>query len=287
MSVTDGWWDELAVAALLGTDRRPELKIGSLPAELAAPAARLTGDPAAILLDVAALAVAYRRGGAPPEHLAGEPPRAPAEPSGRPTARAAALLAELLDRKTELVRYWCEAAAGAGLVAPEAQLPALLDLASAQRALRPAIVSVLGQRGRWLAQLQPGWAALAAQASPSPGVAVDPQVWEFADPADELRPLGGDLELVVRYLTAAPSPWPEPVAEAALGWLVARLPELSPLAPRARPLLRLIADRFPLARGAEAVLAAADSAPDDLWRQRLTSVAADIALRARIHQELQ
>jgi Family of unknown function (DUF5691) len=518
VSQSSGWWDELAVGALLGTDRRPQLETSLLPAELGRAAARLSGDRAAVLLDAAALAVAYRRGGTPPEQVPSEPERAPAEPRPGPTPRAAALLADLFARKPDLVGYWCEAAAAAGLVAAEAQLPALLDLAATQPALRPAIIPVLGRRGRWLARMQPSWAPLAAipdgpdqagdRALADPAE-LDPRVWEFGAPAarlawmrsarrtdpaaglaalagtwareswpdrarflpllaiglgpadealletalsdarpeirraaaellatlpasgyagrmraraeafvrrdttpgsapgrviidvperldpaairdglseppavrpmtlesrrlwwleqvvastplddwlrlfdsarqaveadfddvaqaairagwvwaaarqrnrewavavlragtrlrvEELLPLlddaelaealrarlstlgGADLELVVRYLAAGPSPWPEPVARIALGWLLARIPEISPVGPRARPLLELIGQRFPLGEGGAMLAAAADSMPDDLWRYRLSSVAEDISDRTRIHEELQ
>lgn len=509
MSVSIGWWDELAVGALLGTDRRPQLETGSLPTKLGQAAAELSGDPAAVLLDTAALAVAYRRGGALPDRVATEPDRAPAQTQRQqPTARAAALLADLIDRKSELVRYWCEAAGAAGLVAPEARLPALLDLAAAQPALRPAIIPVLGERGRWLARMQPNWAPFSDDRAVADPADLDPRVWEFgssaarlawlqsarrADPvaalqaltstwpqeswtdrarflpllahglglADEIlletalddarpeirraaidllvtlpgsgyarrmraraeafvrrepgagsvpgrmlidvpdqldpaairdgiteppadRPMGlesrklwwleqvvaatplsawqrlfdsaeqavetefddvaqsavragwiwaaarqrnrewalavlgtgtrlrveellpllgeaelagalrsrmgvlggGDLELVVRYLTACPSPWPESVAEIALGWLLARIPELSPLGPRARPLLKLISHRNPVTSGGVALAAAVESVQDDLWRYRLASVAEDISDRTRIHEEL-
>ena len=39
------WWDELAVAALLGTDRRPIVDFSFLPGKLASTAGRLGGDP--------------------------------------------------------------------------------------------------------------------------------------------------------------------------------------------------------------------------------------------------
>ncbi len=161
------WWQELAVLALLGTDRRPDVDRGSLPGPVAGPAARLTGDPAGLLLDVAALAVSYRRAGPSATMVDAEPDRAPAERAVRAPGRVGALLEEFrpgpwpgLDpSRAAMTSYWCRAVAEAGLVAPDAQLPELLRVAAAQPVLRPAAGLVLGERGRWLAELNPAWAA--------------------------------------------------------------------------------------------------------------------------------
>jgi hypothetical protein len=164
------------VAALFGTDRRP-LRPELLPVELAGPASRLSGAAAAVLLDTAALAVAYRRGGfrLDPGCAATDP--AAEEEMPRVGRRAGARLSELLTRTDlELVEYWCVAAARAGVLAPEALLPALLDLAARQPVLRPAVGAVLGRRGRWLAAQQRAWAR-AIPPDQAPGD--DPDVWRF------------------------------------------------------------------------------------------------------------
>jgi Family of unknown function (DUF5691) len=194
------WWDGLAVAALLGTDRRPTLDTSSLPGPLAAAAAQLSGDPAAVLLDTAALAVAYRRAGAPPQRAGAEPDRALAEARRRPTPRAGALLEAVLRSDVQLLRFWCETAAAADLVAPDEHLPALLDRAVQLPAIRPAIGLVLGERGRWLARMHPRWAAAvdvpaddsnqvdsnqvdSNQVDPNQVDQLDPQPWRFGDHA--------------------------------------------------------------------------------------------------------
>ena len=155
------WWDELAVAALLGTDRRPLSEFSFLPGELGSVAAQVSGDPAAVLLDVAALAVGYRRGGAVPATTSAEGDRAPADRLPRAGRRAGAQLADLLSGgDLELLMYWCATAAQAGRLAPPECLPGLLDLAVKQPMLRPAVAPVLGERGRWLARQQPAWAKI-------------------------------------------------------------------------------------------------------------------------------
>jgi uncharacterized protein DUF5691 len=173
-----GWWDELAVTALLGTDRRgPELGsvVATLPGELGAAARRLTGDAPGVLLDTAALAVGYRRGGFPAEAVTDDLAGPPEELGHGVTPQAAARLREVLaEGDLDLLVFWCESAAAAGKVAPPERLPALLDLAARQPVLRPAVNGVLGARGRWLATLNPAWELL----RPPPAVVVgDLTVW--------------------------------------------------------------------------------------------------------------
>jgi hypothetical protein len=220
-----GWWDELAVVALLGTDRRPPFDRVSMPGGLGTAVARLSGDPATVLLDAAALAVAYRRGGVVPERVPAEPDRAPAERQLRASARAGALLAEALTSKVALVGYWCETAAGAGLVAPDAQLPALLDRAVSTAAVRPAIAGVLGERGYWLAQLQPCWAAAVGLEAPQPGGLAED--WASRSGPERVR----FLALLADRLSLADEPFLEaalddarPAVRAALTGLLATLP---------------------------------------------------------------
>jgi Family of unknown function (DUF5691) len=181
----DGW-DELTVAALLGTDRRPVTDFSFLPDPLAVTAARLDGDPAGRLLDAAALTVAYRRGGARPATVEAAPETAPEDSLPRPGRAATARLGELLARvDLELLIFWCLTAARAGRVAPPECLPALLDLAARQPVLRPAVAGVLGERGRWLGARQAAWAkAVPVRADPigADGPA-DASLWHFGSPS--------------------------------------------------------------------------------------------------------
>ncbi len=177
------WWDELAVAALLGTDRRPIAEFSFLPGKLGVTAARLTGDPAVVLLDAAALAVGYRRGGVTAAATTAEPDLAPVDSLPRAGRAAGARLRSLLSGSDlELLMFWCSTAAEAGCLAPPECLPDLLDLAAKHPLLRPAVGPVLGERGRWLAGQQPGWAkAFRGARGPddTPAKSLDPQVWHL------------------------------------------------------------------------------------------------------------
>ena len=155
-------WETLVGAALLGASRKP-VDVATLPAPVAAVAhAHTETDPAARLLDAAALLAVYRRAGAtaPP---APDPAQGPCTPElSRPVRTAAAhRLADLLrgvgTNTAGMLRIWLRAAAEAGVHAPPESLPALLDLAVEHPAFAPAVHGVLGERGRWLAQQRSDW----------------------------------------------------------------------------------------------------------------------------------
>jgi hypothetical protein len=59
--------------------------------------------------------------------------------------------------REKLLPEWLAAAAKAGKRAPEHCLPGLLELGRNSRQLRPAILAVIGKRGRWLATQNPDW----------------------------------------------------------------------------------------------------------------------------------
>ena len=88
----------------------------------------------------------------------------PCSLSDRPRCapRAAYCLQQILQGQSPqlypyLLTEWLEKAAIAQQRVPEMLLPALLDKGRQQRDLRPAILSVLGQRGAWLAAQNPDW----------------------------------------------------------------------------------------------------------------------------------
>ncbi|MGW5350539.1 DUF5691 domain-containing protein [Streptomyces sp. NPDC004031] len=169
-------WDDLVGIALLGTERRR-------PAGVIGDAA----DAASSLLDAAATGVVRRRAGLLPG-TAGPRPK-PAAPDRRPELPPAArrrLAALLADRSgsgggnrrgaapnlAELLPQWLAAARHEGYAVPPELLPALLDVARARTDLRADALAFAGQRGRWLARLNPDWAyALRAGAAavPEPG----------------------------------------------------------------------------------------------------------------------
>lgn len=97
----------------------------------------------------------FMPGAAPQTRLAPSP-----DETLRPCpARAEALLAMLLRGlyPADLVRPWLGELARHGSRVPARFLPRLLDMATRQRELRAGLLPVLGERGRWLARLEPQW----------------------------------------------------------------------------------------------------------------------------------
>ncbi|HKY77867.1 MAG TPA: DUF5691 domain-containing protein, partial [Acidimicrobiia bacterium] len=185
-------WQALVAAALIGTARRPPPP-SPLLADLGLDSSELTDltgetdnwrpsprddrgeerrlgaeavrDPAAALLTEAAVLSAYRRAG----RLAAEAPRtlpAPAEPDDRPpcSTTAVEVLELILSGEVPipggvalLAGQWLDGAARAGRRVPARLLPSLLDLGSTSPALQPALRTVVGSRGRWLAGHHHRW----------------------------------------------------------------------------------------------------------------------------------
>ena len=174
-------WQDLVTASLIGTERAvvPAADIPGEPApadagladpDLAAaadlPSAGSHVDPAAVLLDRAALLTAARRAG----RRAGQAdPLPPAEPDPRPPVSQAAadrLAGMLRGQNPELLAEWLAAAMARGLRPPHQLLPALLDRARRPGPAEPApsrlalprlVAEAGGPRARWLAALNPDW----------------------------------------------------------------------------------------------------------------------------------
>lgn len=139
-----------------------------------------TGARDAALLDAAALAGVARMAGA-----TGGPSLSTVEPAlteTRPVAPAAAgaLLPQLLAGEwSPLVAEWIEVCSDRGYIVPPVLLPRLLDSAKTPGE-RSRLLSVLAERGRWLARQNPAWAWVHA-AEPTP----DPALWD--DGSDDER----------------------------------------------------------------------------------------------------
>jgi len=151
-------WQDLVTASLIGTERSvvPPVAVPGVPTPADAPA-----DPAAILLDRAALLTVARRGGRPPEQAE---PLPAAEPDPAPAVSQAAghRLARILSGEhPDLLTEWLSAAVDRGLRAPAHLLPALLDRARrvspADPELRRLAAEAGGSRARWLAGLNSDW----------------------------------------------------------------------------------------------------------------------------------
>jgi hypothetical protein len=158
-------WHDLVTASLIGTERSvvPAVAIPGLP-----PAEDDPGDPAAVLLDRAALLTAARRAGRRPDRAE---PLPVCEPDSRPAVGPAAgrRLARLLSREhPDLLAEWLTAVAARDLRIPPQLLPALLDQVRrgwpADPALPRLLAEAAGPRATWLAGLNPDWAFAAAAA---------------------------------------------------------------------------------------------------------------------------
>lgn len=148
--------DALLALALVGTTR------GTLPTPgpdpLAQAAAQITRpDAEGTLLARAALhALAHAAGRTPDPPGDPLPAPAPTETLPEVPERAARHLSLVLG--TPLLSEWLTLCAQAGWRVPPARLPELLDHASRDSRLRPLLIPVLGERGRWLARFNPDWA---------------------------------------------------------------------------------------------------------------------------------
>jgi Family of unknown function (DUF5691) len=179
-------YDDLVAAATIGLSRRP-LSITGLCGAAGEHAGVLDGgDAAAALLDATALMVAARRAGARPVPGVVCPAPAAADTVPELPARAADLLERAQQGHPAVLVDLLAATAGHGYRAPAPLLPALLDAAVRDAALRPAVAAVLGARGRWLAGHRGDWRRVAAAApattapaTTGPGPAPDdPATWE-------------------------------------------------------------------------------------------------------------
>jgi hypothetical protein len=183
-------FDDLVTAATVGVTRK------SLPiAELSGPAAGYAGvldagDPAAALLDAAALETVARRAGFQPSRGVPVPP-APDETAPAFSSRAARALREACGWDAgrgfavdnALLPDLLSAAADAGYVAPPPLLPDLLDAAVRRTALRPVVAAVLGTRGWWLAAHRPDWRQVTESAAAPADDPGDPELWRTGMPA--------------------------------------------------------------------------------------------------------
>jgi Family of unknown function (DUF5691) len=169
-------WHDVVTASLIGTERSavPAVAIPGLPL-----AGDDTGDPAAVLLDRAALLTAARRAGRRPDEAE---PLPVCEPDPRPamSAAAAGRLARILGGEhPDLLTEWLAGVAARGLRPPAQTLPALLDRARRAARTDPGLARMVaevgGPRARWLAGLNPDWVFAAAPAL------TGPDAWRLGD----------------------------------------------------------------------------------------------------------
>lgn len=156
-------WQSLQKITLMGTERRQEVvhgegPLGDLLSSIFSEVRGLDRDRA--LLHAVAAASLHRRCGRNPYPQYPEE-SAPAEPDELLPAGPSALhrLAVILEDSgyRDLLPEWLKNASSCGRRAGELLLPLLLDAGKRDRSLRPALLPVIGNRGRWLARLNDHW----------------------------------------------------------------------------------------------------------------------------------
>jgi hypothetical protein len=176
-------YSDLVTAATVGVSRKP------LPiTDLDGPAAVHVGvldvsDPAASLLDAAALLTVAQRAGFRPEPATFRPSAASGDSAPELSPRAERALRQIggahlapgfAAGDNELLADLLTAAADAGYVSSAPLLPDLLDAAVRTTALRPAVAAVLGVRGRWLARHRADWQRITDSVPGGQAVTVSP-----------------------------------------------------------------------------------------------------------------
>jgi len=147
--------DALTRAAVAGTSRETP-PASALPTDGLFESAAGKGSERDLLLRAGTRAV-YRAAGRLAESGIEAPQPAPDETLPACSAKAEELLRRLLvDQRTTILFEALERLRLAGLRLPHVLLPGALNVEHEE--LRPAVAAVLGERGRWLARLNPEWA---------------------------------------------------------------------------------------------------------------------------------
>jgi hypothetical protein len=169
-------WQPLLRLALLGTRQSAEV----LPAFPALPATDSREQQ--LLLAAGALALLHKAGYVPTAGAAATPAPAPAPPDqlpalgplGTESLHRMLISAQHLDLLPDYLRQ----VAAASRRVPEALLIPLLQHATRSVEIRGNLGAVLGERGRWLAALNPDWARLFTTATPAETDPADLATWE-------------------------------------------------------------------------------------------------------------
>jgi hypothetical protein len=190
--VTGLEYEDLVTAATVGLARRP-LQISGL----AGPAGERAGlldrdDPAAALLEAAALMAGARRAGVRLSGGISVPVPPAVDDAPELPGRAVEALERLRPASPTVTGDLLGAAARAGYLAPAPLLPAWLDAAVRDAGLRPAVAGVLGARGRWLAARRPDWQqAMAAELAAAGEEAPAGDVWRAGGRGERIGYLTG------------------------------------------------------------------------------------------------
>ena len=144
-------WDSLRAVALLGTERQ-SYQSKLLPND--------ASSEAQLLSDAAALCLQRKAGRLPDVNdESSSTTVAPCPADTLPSASLSKHLSTMLQDVgyEKLLEEWLEQLHLAGKRLPAGSLPNFLDYGVNSTKLRPAIANVLGERGNWLARLNPNW----------------------------------------------------------------------------------------------------------------------------------
>lgn len=186
--MSDSVWHQLRTRAMLGTDRdrRPVTAAGPLGDAIAAIAGQTregsAPDPAIVLLSEVALTSVYLRCGRLPVACAAPGAQPVLDDVSSPLSRQSCRHLEKILSDAPLRRLlpeWLSAVSHAQKRIPATLFPALLAAGQRDPTLRPAVKSVIGARGRWLATHNPAW-QYAAREAPEPPAQGDTSAWEHA-----------------------------------------------------------------------------------------------------------
>jgi hypothetical protein len=184
-------WQDLIKYSLIGSERQtaPLVADGDLQAYInqlypnnAVPAGEAREQA---LLSAAALVSQYRLAGVKAATFASTLPTADsAEPLPLLSPLAVSHLQRLLsDSELKAVLpEWLTLATNTKHRVPFALIPPLLELASQNRSIRPAITALIDKRGVWLAKQHPEWQKLVVQTNDD--VLANTQLWEEGNPAE-------------------------------------------------------------------------------------------------------
>jgi hypothetical protein len=173
-------WQNILGVAAVGTERQgltlspPDSLLGRALKGLE------VSDREGALLGAVALASLHRQAGlgAAADSLP-LPEACEADQLPRCSASSAHYLSQMFGgRFKDTLPEWLTALRTAGRRVSEEHLPALLDRASKERALRPLVVEVMGRRGRWLAAQNPAWGWASADLGPG--------TWETGETEERL-----------------------------------------------------------------------------------------------------
>lgn len=181
--------DDLLKVAVAGTARSGGGFV-SLASQIDRAVAQLDahGAERRLLLTAGANAIRQRAGVLPLAH-AGATDVAGEEAWDIAPPRVALLLGELLSgRAIDVLPEAFERLRRARLLVPPAILPAALDAGSRSKAIRPALLTVAGQRGRWLARQNKDWSWATASGHDDLAANAD-TIWQEGKQAERLAVL--------------------------------------------------------------------------------------------------